>query len=375
MRYVKVLAAALMMLWGQGVHASFPDTQPTDKNKNELFSYDRSRLPGGKHYIYKDELTVFSNAPDGYKLAGRGGYVCKSSTDSKNGKCPDKLTWIGRPGPNTLITLRFTEEKSKSIRDINIWGYKKLVFPSFAICGPVSGDAFALNDGALLGCADTDIGSSGAMLTLWIDNDELSKLPFGGVWTATLVLDYYQWDPRQYKSTYTVNFKIDLTDKNNIQVWLPQFGKGTPLVDLNLRPVPGGGFKGKNTVDMCLYDGYGTNSRLFTMNFSSTNKDSSDPDAFILKDGNKTLSYNVDLSFQGGSSSSRVRNGADWSINTHSLPVNWNRILPVSLPDISTPVLCWPTKLHLSANVPSTTPAGNYSGTLKIVFTPDAGVP
>lgn len=374
MRYVKVLAAVLMVLWGQGAHANFPDTQPTDKSRTELFNYDRSSLPGGKQYIYNRDLTVFSNAPEGYLLEGRGGYVCKSSTDSKNGKCPDKLVWEDVFQGESIIALRFTETRSKMTKDLNIKGYREAAFSSSSGCSAIS-NQINLNYAPYRPCWDKVSNSSGSVLTLWIDNDELSKLPFGGIWTATLLLDYWQWDPRQYKSTYTVNFKIDLTDKNNIQVWLPQFGKGAPLVDLNLRPVPGGGFKGKNTVDMCLYDGYSTNSSLLTMNFSSAERDGSDPEAFILKDGNKKLSYNVELSFQGGSNSSRVKNGVDWSINTHTLPVNWNRILPVSLPDISTPVLCWPTKLHLSANVPSTTPAGNYSGTLKVVFTPDVKTP
>lgn len=373
MRYLKVLAAVMMMSWGQSAHASFPDTQPTDKSKAELFNYDRSSLPGGKHYIYDKEVTIYNDNVDAYLIEGRGGYVCKSASDSRNGMCPDKLAWSLVSG-NTTIKLRFTEAKSNMTKDLDIIGSRSLPYPSVTGCTALALDSVPLNNAPFVGCED-GTSTVGSLLNLWIENSELSKLPFGGIWTATLLLDYWQWDPKQYKSTYTIKFKIDLTDKNNIQVWLPQFGKGAPQVDLNLRPVLSGGFKGKNTIDMCLYDGYSTNSSLFTMNFSSADKDSRDPEAFILKDGINKLSYNVDLSFQGGSSSSRVKNGVNWSINTHTLPVNWNRILPVSLPDVSTPVLCWPTKLHLSANVPSTTPAGNYSGTLKVVFTPDVNTP
>jgi len=214
-------------------------------------------------------------------------------------------------------------------------------------------------------------------LSLWMENAELEKLPFGGIWTARLLLDYWSWSPRAYQSTYTVEFKIDLTDKNNIQVWLPQFGKGEPRVDLNIRPRPGTGrLQGKNAIDMCFYDGYSTNSSNIVMNFSSPEKNSSDDEAFVLASGSNKLEYNVSLAFDGEASGRRMKNGVDWTItNTASLPVNWNRILPVTLPEISTPVLCWPARLQLSTDVPENTPAGQYSGLLRVVFTPNVTAP
>ncbi|WP_396015065.1 CfaE/CblD family pilus tip adhesin [Escherichia coli] len=49
--------------------------------------------------------------------------------------------------------------------------------------------------------------------------------------------------------------------------------------------------------------------------------------------------------------------------------MNWVHILPVKLPGISVPVLCWPATLTLNANLPVSQPAGNYRGQLTVVFT------
>jgi CFA/I fimbrial subunit E len=75
---------------------------------------------------------------------------------------------------------------------------------------------------------------SGASLYLYIPADELKKLPFGGIWDATLKLSVKRRYSETY-GTYTINITVKLTDKGNIQIWLPQF-KSNARVDLNLRP-------------------------------------------------------------------------------------------------------------------------------------------
>ncbi|MDA6318094.1 CfaE/CblD family pilus tip adhesin, partial [Escherichia coli] len=69
---------------------------------------------------------------------------------------------------------------------------------------------------------------------------------------------------------YTVNITVDLTDKGNIQVWLPGF-HSNPRVDLNLRPIGNYKYSGSNSLDMCFYDGYSTNSDSMVIKFQDDN--------------------------------------------------------------------------------------------------------
>ncbi len=45
---------------------------------------------------------------------------------------------------------------------------------------------------------------------------ELNKLPFGGIWEATLKLTVQRLYGQVY-GTYKIDFRIDLTDKGNIR--------------------------------------------------------------------------------------------------------------------------------------------------------------
>lgn len=265
------------------------------------------------------------------------------------------------------ISLRFTESRTGIWRDLIVKGYGILPYQNGSGCttfdGPVEFGSVGITR-----CSD-DTFYAGYKLTLYFDQNELSKLPVGGIWTAQLLLDYRQW-VNIYKSTYTVNFKINLTDKKNIQVWLPDFGKGNPQIDLNITPFHGGGLKGKNVVNMCFYDGYSTNSSHLQLRFYDDGSGSG-TDLFKLTSADGVeLPYKVSLAFGGGAAKTIINNRT--MEVEGNIPVNWARILPVSLPDIPIPVLCWPATLTLKTNLPVSQPAGNYTGRLIVAFTPDS---
>lgn len=353
-----------------------PDTEPHDVTKQVTFQQiDRSSLPTGRYDIFYEDVSAANGENVG--LYNASAYVCRSSSNSINGACVTQLMWGSGGGPNpTPIKLRFTEKRSHISLELTLQAQRQVVFPSDGCGKPPS----PLNNAATVGCSyeTSTVANSGSALNLWFDQEELKKLPVGGIWTATLILDFHFWNPDRLISTYTVNFLVDMTDKANIQVWLPEFGKGNPLVDLNLRPkISGGslvndsGYSGKNVIDMCLYDGYSTNSSTMQLQFSSA-EGGSGTNNFILKDSaSHELPYQVNFAFNGQDTGKSIINGEQWNItNASQLPINWNRILPVSLPDLSIPVLCWPAKMTLSADLPSSQSAGQYQGILKMVFTP-----
>lgn len=342
------------------------DQEPVAQTRTVNITADRSSLPTGKRFIFTNELVAFNNSD--YSKYGRSGFVCKSSSDTKNGMCPSTQTW-GLRQEETSISLRFTESRSRMTRDLIVKGYGTVLYQNNSPCSP---SILSFGSVSMIRCSNSDTFWAGYQLTLYFDQSELSKLPVGGIWTAQLLLDYRQWR-NIYKVTYTIDFTINLTDKKNIQVWLPQFGKATPQVDLNITPFHGGGLKGKNVVDMCFYDGYSTNSSNLLLQFYDDDGTGSGSDTFRLTstDGVNKLPYKVSLAFQGQHSESLINNQPR-TLRGNSLPVNWERILPVNLPDIPVPVLCWPATLTLSADLPENQPAGNYRGQLIVVFTPDS---
>ncbi|HAP3365742.1 TPA: CS19 fimbria tip adhesin CsdD, partial [Escherichia coli] len=63
-------------------------------------------------------------------------------------------------------------------------------------------------------------------------------------------------------------------------------------------------------------------------------------------------------------------NGQSFTINDSSvLETNWNRVTAVAMPEVNVPVLCWPARLLLNADV-NAPDAGQYSGQIYITFTP-----
>ncbi|MDS1577319.1 CfaE/CblD family pilus tip adhesin [Escherichia coli] len=342
------------------------DMEPANQTRTVSITADRSALPAGNYYVFNEELVAFNNQD--YGKYGRSGFVCKSSTDSKNGMCSTSQRW-GFVRKETNISLRFTESRTGISRDLIVKGYGIFPFQNGSACSTYRGPV-EFGSVSMTRCEDNTF-YAGYRSTLYFDQSELSKLPVGGIWTAQLLLDYLQWK-NVYKATYTVNFKINLTDKKNIQVWLPDFGKGSPQIDLNITPFHGGGLKGQNVVNMCFYDGYSTNSSHLQLRFYDDDGSDSGTDLFKLTsaDGIGKLPYKVSLAFGGGAAKTIINNRA--LVIEGNIPVNWARILAVSLPDIPIPVLCWPATLTLNANLPVSQPANDYTGRLIVAFTPDS---
>ncbi len=288
--------------------------------------------------------------------------ACLSVSSTENGACPSRGADNNQEQPGqTEIMLQFTEKKSLVKRNLKILASRR----------SISGYPLLINS------------TSGFdnyreyKLNLLIETGEINKLPFGGVWEAKLKLragQYGRYDVTQY-DRLEVNLSIDLKDSANVQVWFPEFlGNGEPQLDLNMKPTGvGNRFIGKNSLDMCLYDGYSTNYSHFQLTLMENTPSGTISNEFLLRhlnDTSKTLPYSVSVSFPKNENPIQLVKNVTVPISSSGLHVNWNRIVSVSAgaPDISVPVLCWPAKLNFSSDVQNPA-SGSYSGKLSLVFT------
>lgn len=163
-----------------------------------------------------------------------------------------------------------------------------------------------------------------------------------------------------------------------MQIFLPEYNTTTPTVDLGLvgQVSRAGRTTGRRNIDMCLYDGFGSNSSWFDV----TIKDDQSvpqraPGSFsVIRDGTsgQTPQERIDYGV------TYLLNGQRMSLNNGDmvrLPGGNNtEVRPVYLPNIPVPVLCKPMPLTLETPEfnAKDKQAGSYTGKLRIIFSPSA---
>ncbi|WP_196484776.1 CfaE/CblD family pilus tip adhesin [Burkholderia diffusa] len=363
-----VVVATAVALCNGGAFAAW--IEPSDKHEIVDVEFDRSSPPVDK-YIWNKEVGA-----GGRTIHRQDTWVCLSETDPATGACATKPTTQDIFG-NTTIPLLFTERRSKMTAILTVYAHRT----PWMYYGWVCGDGWAPENTALNSKRwDYYCGGStsyGVGITAWLPSSELAKIPSGGIWKADLKLRFLSVDWKVL-ANHSASITLTVTDRNNIEVYLPAFGSATPLVNLNLRsqPIPGqagGRIDGRATLDVCLYDGHNANSDAYQVTLSDTVQTSGRaPELFsVVRDGGNAsnsrdrVDYAVALTYNGERLS--MRNGETVRLQG----VNRAEVRQVRLPNIQTPVLCTPTPLEL------TTPAfnqidkvsGHYTGTLRLVFT------
>ena len=323
-------------------------------------------------------VNIWTQESGGYDStnSGRWGlnyWACTSSTSDENGKCP---TGKGGYAAYLPVYLKFTEKRSGATQTLELQGTREAYWYN-GNCA-MYGDPKPMNQSAQNSCSGDS--TDGVNLTLKIPAAELNKLPVGGIWTAQLKIllhnssetEVYQWDS---------NITVNLTDNNNQQIYLHEFGEAAPRVDLNLRPLPGTKgnqtqMNGSATIDMCLYDGYGSNSTSFTLKFDDQQQGTTERNNgyfSIYSDHGDTnldsgrIDYYVRMQAPDGKYVSVIR-GDDLVISN----IQTAHIRPVHLPGIPQAVLCVPAPLELSTKTMdiNSKQAGHYTGHLIVNFTP-----
>lgn len=364
-RFVQVLLACLLVFYATQVHAQFA-VLPSAQTTYPSASFDKWAL---KPLAVFDEIRACSanlNATEAEQLRCQNlVLLCRGSKFTTMGSCANapvqnNSLW-GVPVNNggTDITLQFTEQRSGVTRDIKLLGYKR-----------IAGAYMALQNWS------TTLHAGASRFYVGILIDELNKFPFGGVWKAGLKMHLYDMKDRGLYE-WNADITLNITDSHNMQIYLPQLTGNTPTVDLNLQHRSGIGasaqVSGSAHIDACLYDGFNSNSKRFTL--TASNPEGSD---FVVKNqrsdpkapNRNKISYQV-LASTPGSNSAGTLPMQPGVPKEFTIPTDVN-VTAVQLPNIVGSVLCVPWGIELKTEMfkQSDKLAGNYNGKLNIIFSP-----
>ena len=379
-RVKKIIAHGLLplLIMAMSYPALADRVPPADNHQVINLSYDKSAPPADS-YIWKRALG--GHDTDDWQFWGRNTWVCRSLTNSQEGACSTTARWTWEWEQTTSITLTFTELRSQLSIQLRLTGYNERT--QSGGCQLYSALA-PLDSAGGYGCASAQGGHAGRAITVYLPQTELAKLPTGGVWKAKLVLNEMQWDPYIKVATFSADITLNVTDKNNGAIYLPAFGSATPRVDLNLRTqplstAPGGEVTGQSTIDMCLYDGYNSNSPWLKVTLADQqNVAGRAADVFsVSRDGSSAtaaadrIDYRVTLNYNN--QPQKVNNGQAITLTG----VNTALIRPVVLPGIPFPVVCTPAPLTLDVLpfAKLSKAAGHFTGTLRVTLSADALAP
>ncbi|MFD3227896.1 CfaE/CblD family pilus tip adhesin [Rahnella aceris] len=350
--------------------------EPTGRETPVTANFDKSAPPA--------QLDIWHHESGGYDYDdpnkwGHNNWVCLSSNSAEHGACPTTSTW--NDNGTTTLPLIFTEQRSHSTVTLNLQGYHSVQITGGGGCGEMG---IKLVNAATTSSCSGRAGDE-ALLYLSIPPDQLAKIPASGIWKAELKMSLMQWisqsGPSNKLADWNAHITLNVTDNNNQQIYLPEFGEAAPRVDLNLRPLPGTKgnqtqMNGSATIDMCLYDGYGSNSTSFNLKFSDqqqgTIQRNSNYFSVYTDHGNVNqesgrIDYFLRMRMPTGTGISIPRDTNIFISDIPSAPVR-----PVHLPGIPQAVLCVPAPLELSTKTMdiNSKQAGHYTGHLIVNFTP-----
>lgn len=364
--------------------------QPAGRETQIVEYFDKQAIPS-QVYIWETENTGYDSSNPA-KWA-KNGLICQSSSNPINGQCPT-VTVSNKTGTSS-IPLTFIEKRSKLRVVLNVAAWHIPFFSPDDSCstGSTSGTKLLINSGMYILCGSSSGNQAdGSLVTAYISQSEIKKLPVGGIWEAELKMQLWQWSPYINLGNWNAHIKLNVSDTSNQAIYFPSFGAGQgkdaqPHVDLNLRPLPGGDrqvlgrLNGSTSLDMCLYDGYGSNSRSFQVQLSEppeypTNPEGRQAGQFSVYNdtGNRNavgnrIDYGVKMYFPGSNSFQDVVNGTTYTLDN----INTDDIRAVRLAsNISNVVLCVPTPLQINTpafNIVDKT-TGHYTGKIRVVFTP-----
>lgn len=384
-RFTGIVLAA--MVGAISLDASALMQQPAGRTDTVQATLDRGAPVVG-------DVIVFDRASGGYDTEdalkwGRNTWTCESLNDMTTGACPtEPVQGSAESGSSTDINLLFKEEKSGATAALTLKGsFKPTLHRTCSgslAPGGITGTTVHSIEKVIaiaLGNCPSHVYFDGRALYVTIPAAELKKLPSGGTWKANLRLNLRSWSdsiaPAPVLAVFRAEIKLDVTDKGNIQIYLPEFATATPVVDLKLRALPNGSrLSGTSNVDLCLYDGYSSQSTWFDISASDgLTVDRRDKGQYsVLLDTDKSgnyesrIDYALNLTYAG----KKIALPNNEKVRLQGVNNSAGRL--VSLPGISVPVVCTPTPLTLD------TPEfqsvwkrpGKYSNKLTITFTPSS---
>lgn len=354
---------------------AFADLMPADRDFNFSTTVEMNSLPSN--------ITMWTNESGGYSttnanLYGRNTLLCTSNSTAQYGRCPVTPSWgYTHTEPNVPITL--TEKRTRAQVTISLI-IRKNRWGTNDNCSNQSGGSLSPFNAVPI---QTSCGfnNNETRFSAYIAQGELQKIPFPGIWETELRMNLMQWSPQIILARWNTNIMLNVKNTSSQQIYVPQFPTASPIIDLNLRPLPGSTLnrttmEGSNSIDICLYDGFGSNSSRIKMLLRDEGKNSINrvPGMFSIyhEDGtvgiNNRLDYNVTMVDLSGSGRRTVNNNEEMVWINPGLTAR-----SVILPGMLHPVLCHPSNLHLITPPFSIADkkAGRYKGKLTIIFTPE----
>ncbi|MET0891593.1 MAG: CfaE/CblD family pilus tip adhesin [Stenotrophomonas maltophilia] len=371
----KWLALPACWLTGTAQAQQPPETHPGSERRDVVLTYDRSALPGDQ--VLWAERTVLGYSQVQPPQYGTLHLTCSSDSDAARGQCPVSDTKETGRG-HSDVRLRFKERRSGLTTELVVTGWLQRLAYSYS-CGDLwQPTQRPLSTSHGLGCMLFDPAGTAVAMTL--PERELEKL-VAGRWDATLELFLRNDAEGPVLATYIFAFDLTITDHDNVAIYFPAFDQVSPLVGLNIdyNPISAPPSVGGSTVlDMCLYDGLGSQSEYFDVAIRDDGRAAPGrPDGMFSvwhhsggREDAHRLDYQITLDHNGArlpmpNNRAQVLRGIDTA-----------RLRLVILPGMRQPVYCVPTPLSLvTPRVPaSSKEQGYYEGQLTVEFTlPAAG--
>lgn len=345
--FVLMLVCALVLVMPRAWAQWPPETHPTDQNRDIVMSWDRSAVPGDVELWAPRTVLGFSH--DLAMKYGQIHVVCGSASDSEFGRCPTESE-PSMSGGTTEIALRLVELRTGLQTEIRAVGSLQRAMSGYRCASDLwDSDKRILNGSFWFTCgigsgADQPLGTGVEMI---LPQREISRL-VAGHWKATMRLNIKADPTAPPVATATFNFDFTVTDYDAISIYFPGFDGIAPLVNMDLRYDPirkvVGGYK---EVDMCLYDGVGSQSEFLGVTVRDSGPRPPPGRDFAVwhgdggSDDTQRLDYQVSLKYGGNRLA--MKNGEEQLLRG----IDSAQLRLVMLPGISQPVYCVPTPLVL----------------------------
>lgn len=371
------VAAALALLWLLVPPASaqgLPRVDPVGTTYHDhVLAYDRSSLPSGISLFA--QRTVLGYDIDLDRGYGRIHLTCRSDADSRQGRCPVADTGLNGAGRST-VTLRFVERRSGLRTDLQVVGALQRAYGDRRCFTDYwESTERPLSTSYSPACIGTPPAGTGVQLEL--PQHELEKL-VAGRWEAELTLDVRVDSNGAAPASHVFAFDLTVTDHNAVAIYFPAFDQVTPLVGLNLRYDPiRQTVAGRAVLDMCLYDGVGSQSQYIGVTVRDPVARGAGPGGYAAwhqdggVDDSQRLDYTVVLEHAGARLP--MANGVEQLLRG----IDSAQLRLVMLPGMAYPVYCVPTPLELvTPSVPASSKRpGYFSGDLQVEMRLPSSVP
>jgi len=330
------------------------------------------------------EYDIPSGAPSDYYL-WRNDYVGASGYSVSFGTFTCAFSDIQQTcthqSSGSTVTMFLTERRSGMKHAMKVQAYSEAMFydstnpQSSTFCGGYK----PLNNSNSFGCGDNSATNTDT-LTAYITQSEMNNLPVGGVWEGQLK---FKFDKAGTVVNYVANITLKGKATGKQDIYFPEFNGANPLVQLDLHPtgsVTSNSYvEDVTNLDMCLYDGFNSNSDSMTLSFKDEGKAAAARQNGYFSiyntatggtDEAERVDYRVEMFDPHSKGWRTVKNNDSFTLQAGEN--GQDQIRPVRLPSITYPVLCSPAPLRLIVDKFRVTDkaAGYYKGVLTVEFSP-----